>query len=298
MKRAIAFIFCVVWVWNSSAQEVAKKKIKIDHIQVSMGGELGASPMIMSREDFSKLAPTTNLFPPSSIEDIRMGQMFSWNASSFNIQMGWRPSSQDGQEKSQHRAWRAGLTAYGFQTIMYSTSSESQFRVDTLYQSSNGSVYGYIDSTDRQYANGYYKATTLKLDLSHIWSTGLDNRLNLFAGLGVNAGLNLSPRTEILLNHRQTTSIVDTQGTVISSSSSYDSNFDFQRETFHNKMGWSTAAYIPMGIEFRVGQKREYLKNLHLFSEIRPALNYVHVPETRGYLFPTVQSTLGVKWCW
>lgn len=298
MKRAITFIFFVVWVWNSSAQEEAKKKIKIDHIQVSVGGEIGASPMMMSNEDFSKLAPNTNLYSSSSIEDIRMGQVFSWNATSLKIQLGWRPSSKDGQGKNQHRAWRTGLTAYGFQTNLYSTIKESQFRIDTLYQSSNGLIYGFVDSTERSYSNGYYKATTIKLDLSHIWSTGLDSRINLFAGLGVNAGLNLAPRTEILNNRWRSTSVVDMQGTIISSSGSYDSNVDLEREIFHNKMGWAMSAYIPMGIDFRVGQKREYLRNLHLFSEIRPTLNYVHVPETRGYLFPTIQSTLGLKWCW
>lgn len=298
MKRAIAILFGAGCILNGTAQEVVKKKIKIDHVQVSMGGELGASPMMMSREDFSKLAPNANLYPSSPLEDIRMGQVFSWNASSFNIQMGWRPTMANSQEKSQHRAWRAGLTAYGFQTNLYSAITESQTRVDTLYQSSNGLVYGYIDSTDRKFSNGYYQATTVKLDLSHIWSTGLDKRLNLFVGLGLNAGLNLAPKTEIIINHWRSTSVVDTQGTIISSNGSYDSNVDFQRETFHNKTGWTTAAYLPLGIDFRVGQKREYLKNLHVYSEIRTALNYIQVPETRGYLFPTVQSTLGVKWCW
>ena len=52
--------------------------------------------------------------------------------------------------------------------------------MDTLFQGSGGSIYGFIDSTERAFSNGYYQATTIKVDLAHIWSTGLDKRFNLY----------------------------------------------------------------------------------------------------------------------
>lgn len=298
MKRAIVILVWAGWAASGLAQEVVKKKSRFDHIQVSTGGELGTSPMLMSSEDFSKLAPNSSLYASTPMEDIRMGLMFSWNASSFNVQLGWRPALENGQDKSQHRAWRVGLIGQSFQTNLYSRITENTVRIDTLYQASTGAIYGFIDSTERFYTNGYYRATTLKVDVSHVWSTGWDRRFNLYTGIGVNAGVNLAPKTQIVSNRWSSAELIDADGQVISSTGTYNSSVDFQRETYYNKTGWTAAAYLPIGWDFRVGQKREYLKNLHFFSEIRPTLNYVRVPETRGYLFPTIQSTMGLKWCW
>lgn len=292
---------CLFFLGSTSAlwsQELPKKKFHFDHVVVTTGGELGTEPLLMSRQDFTKLAPGATLYPAAMREDIRMGMMVSWNASIFNIQLGWTPMVAGSSEKSKHRNWRVGLMAQGFQSSLYSNVNENTFRVDTLYQGSTGSIYGFLDSTERYMSNGYYRATSIKADIAHIWSTDNTKRFNLFAGLGMNAGLNIAPKTEIFSNRWSESVLRDANGEVIRSNGSYNSNWDFERETFQNKTGFASTAYIPMGLDFRVGNKREYLKNLHLFSEIRPALNVVVVPETRTYIFPTIQSTIGVKWCW
>lgn len=293
----LACLSILVNAQESNPQELNKKP-KLDHIQISVGGELSTAPLLMSREDFSKLAPDANLYPFDPMEDFHSRMMYSWNANNFNIQLGWSPNNKESKEKSTHRAWRIGLTTQSFQSNLYSSVKENTYRVDTLYQASNGSIYGFIDSTERFISNGYYQATMIKVDVSQIWSTGLDKRFNLYTGLGINTGLNLSPRTEIVNSRRSISEVVDANGQMISSNGTFNSNDDFQREIYRNKIGWSAAAYIPLGLDFRVGQKREYLKNLHFFSEFRPSLHFVNVPETRGYLFPTFQSTVGLKWNW
>ena len=298
MKKVLICLFILGSTSALWSQELPKKKFHFDHVVVATGGELGTEPLLMSRQDFTKLAPGATLYPAAMREDIRMGMMVSWNASIFNIQLGWTPLAAGSTEKSKHRTWRVGLMAQGFQSSLYSNVNENTFRVDTLYQGSTGNIYGFLDSTERYISNGYYQATSIKADVAHIWSTDNDKRFSLFAGLGMNGGLNITPKTEIFSNRWGESVLRDANGQVISSNGYYNSNWDFKRETFQNKTGFSSAAYIPMGLDFRVGNKREYLKNLHLFSEIRPALNWVYVPETRSYIFPTVQSTMGVKWCW
>ncbi len=292
---------CLFILGSTSAlwsQELQEKKFHFDHLVVTTGGELGTAPLLMSREDFTKLAPGSTLYPSAMREDIRMGMMVSWNASIFNIQLGWTPYISGGTEKSKNRTWRVGLMAQGFQSSLYSNVNENTFRVDTVYQGSNGAIYGFLDSTERYMSNGYYKATAIKADIAHVWSTDSDKRFSLHAGMGVNAGVNVAAQTHIFVNRWSVNELIDTNGDVISSNGYFNSNDNFQRETFNNKTGFSSTAYIPLGLDFRVGHKREYLKNLHLFSEIRPALNVVVVPETRTYIFPTIQSTVGVKWCW
>jgi hypothetical protein len=281
---------------QENTPEIKKKRFTIDNVQISAGGELNTAPLLMSRQDFSKLAPQTTLYPSGPNDDLQMGMMYSWNANSFNIQLGWSPKNEN--QKSMHRMWRAGLLAQSFQSNLYSSVSETTSRVDTLYQASNGLIYGFIDSTVRFFSNGYYQATMLKADVSHIWSTGLNNRFQLYTGIGMNAGVNISPRTEIYSNRWSSSEVLDTNGQMISTSGTFNSNYDFERETFRNKTGWSTSMYIPLGMDFRVGQKREFLKNLHFFSELRPSLNAVHVPETRTYIFPIVQGSMGMRWCW
>jgi hypothetical protein len=302
MKSSFPLLFFIClhgWIQGQETQqEPAKKKTKIDHVQISLGGELSTAPLLMSQADFMKLAPTAQLYPSGPVEDIRMGMMTSWNASLFNIQLGGSPTLKESGEKSTHRAWRIGLMGQSFQSNLYSSIVETTYRVDTLYQGSSGSIYGFIDSTERSFSNGYYQATTLKLDGSHIWSTGFDKRFNLYTGIGGNAGINLSPRTEIVNNRWNSMDVVDKDGVMISSSGNFNANFDFQRETFRNQTGFAASAYIPIGLDFRIGQKRAYLKNLHVFSELRPTLHWTYVPETRSYLFPTFQSTVGMKWCW
>jgi len=298
MNKVSICLFILLSTFTGWSQELTKRKFRFDQLSVSTGGELGTEPLLMSRQDFSKLAPGSLLYPETMREDIRMGLMVSWNASIFNIQLGWTPLAFGGSEESKHRTWRLGLMAQGFQSSLYSSVNESTFRVDTLYQGSTSNIYGFLDSTERFMSNGYYKATAIKLDIAHIWSTDNSKRVNLFAGLGMNAGLNIAPKTEIFSNRWNESVLRDVNGQVISSNGYYNSNWDFKRETFQNKTGFSSTAYIPIGLDFRVGNRREYLKNLHLFSEVRPALNWMYVPETGSYIFPTIQSTVGVKWCW
>lgn len=302
MKKQLSFILLLLLGGGMQAQEIpkepAKKKTKIDHLQISLGGELSTAPLLMSQADFMKLAPNTQLYPSGPVDDIRMGMMTSWNASLFNIQLGGSPVLKESGEKSTHRAWRVGLMGQSFRSNLYSTIIKNSHRVDTLFQGSGGSIYGFIDSTERAFSNGYYQATTIKVDLAHIWSTGLDKRFNLYTGLGLNAGINLSPRTEIVNSRWSSADVVGIDGQMISSSGSYYSNYDFQRETFRNRTGAAASVYLPIGLDFRVGQKRAYLKNLHVFSELRPTLHWTYVPETRTYVFPTFQSTVGLKWCW
>jgi hypothetical protein len=297
MKEVSICLFILLSAFRGWSQDLTQKKFRFDQLSVSMGGELGTQPLLMSRQDFSKLAPGSLLYPETMREDIRMGSMVSWNATILNFQLGWTPLV-GGFEESRHRTWRIGLMAQGFQSSLYSRVDESTFRVDTLYQGSTNNIYGFLDSTERFMSNGFYKATAIKLDLAHIWSTANDRRLSLFAGLGGNAGVNVSPRTEVLSNRWSVSELRDTYGKTVSTNAYFNSNTHFEGETFQNKTGFSTALYIPLGIDFRVGNKRTYLMNLHLFSEVRPTLNWLYVPETRMYVFPTIQSTVGLRWWW
>jgi hypothetical protein len=284
---------CITW-----AQEAPKRKIKVSQVQFSGGGELTSAPLRLAEGDFAKLAPNAQINLTNQPNPIWMGESYTWMATALNMQVAGHPLKRGGEEENKNQTWRFGLSAQGIESNLFSNAETTRQRMDTLYMSSNQTVYGYVDSVSTTFVGGNYKSTALKLDGAFLWSTDAQRRFALYTGLGMNAGITLSPTTRVYNHHWTGKEVVGLDGVLLSSERYMNSQDGFSQTVYANKMGWVASVYIPCGAELRLGNKKEFWKNIRVFGEIRPSLNFIHVPETRTYVFPSIQNALGVKVSW
>ena len=75
----------------------------------------------------------------------------------------------------------------------------------------------------------------------------------------------------------------------------YRTNPAARSERNINKNTYGYATYLPMGVDFRIGNKREFFKQLHVFYEARPFVNYTYIPELGGINSVGIKSALGLR---
>ena len=73
---------------------------------------------------------------------------------------------------------------------------------------------------------------------------------------------------------------------------------NIKTEYYKNKNNFGFSAYIPMGIDFRIGRKRKFWKQIHLFLELRPGINGTSIPELRTIVNSSMQYGFGLKVSW
>ena len=112
----------------------------------------------------------------------------------------------------------------------------------------------------------------------------------MFGGVGITAGMSLNAYTYISYETDHST---ESSGT--SSSNTSYGNTDFETEKFRNKNNTGFSAFIPMGVDFRIGRNKEFWKRLHLYYEFSPSINVVNVPELRTFTTANIKHGLGLK---
>ena len=278
-----------------TAQEVKHPKYKISQFQLSFGGDRSLAPLNINQYEFNILAPGA-LIPANSTP---YTTQFGWDAPTLNMNVAFHPLKKNGLagEYNKNRTFRAGISAQGISASIYNTSNSFTTRIDTLVSSANGSIYGFIDSTHRDFTYSSYMATAVKLDFSYLASTDVSKRFSFYSGFGLNFGITLAPRTEIYSHSWDSEQITDTNDNYISTQSVYNSS-NVNRQVYQNKMGYMAALYVPIGVDFRLGKKNEVMKKMHLFFELRPTVSVLSIPEAKTYVYPSMQNCVGVKFEW
>jgi hypothetical protein len=278
-----------------SAQEVKHPKYKISQFQLSFGGDRSLAPLNINQNEFNVLAPGAQI----PLNSTPYTTQFGWDAPTLNMNVAFHPLKKNGLagEYNKNRTFRAGISAQGISASIYNTSNSFTTRIDTLVSAANGSIYGFVDSIHRDFTFSSYMATAVKLDFSYLASTDVSKRFSFYSGVGLNFGITLAPRTEIHLHSWDSERITDTNDNYISNQSVYNS-LNVNRQVYQNKMGYMAALYVPIGVDFRLGKKNEVMKKIHLFFELRPTVSVLSIPETKTYVYPSIQNCIGVKFEW
>lgn len=188
--------------------------------------------------------------------------------------------------------------AQGIGTAIYSSHTDRRYRIDTLLNNSNSSLFGYIDSVHHENSYADYSGTAIKLDGSFVWSTDPERRFSLYGGMGFNAGILLETRTEVYVDEWSREEILDDRGYQIATLQDATEDYRIKQEQFRNKSGWSASFYTPLGVDLRLGKEKAFWNQLHLFTEMRPSLTLLGIPETKTYAIPGIQNTAGFKVHW
>jgi hypothetical protein len=278
-----------------SAQEIKKSKYKISQFQLSFGGDRSLAPLNINQNEFNVLAPGAQI----PLNSTPYTTQFGWNAPTLNMHVAFHPLKKSGLagEYNKNRTFRVGISAQGISASIYNTSNTFTTRIDTLLSAANGSIYAFVDSIHRDFTFSSYMATAVKLDFSYLASTDVSKRFSFYSGVGLNFGITLAPRTEIHSHSWDSERITDTNDNYISNQSVYNS-LNVNRQVYQNKMGYMAALYVPIGVDFRLGKKNEVMKKIHLFFELRPTISVLSIPETKTYVYPSMQNCVGLKFEW
>jgi hypothetical protein len=73
---------------------------------------------------------------------------------------------------------------------------------------------------------------------------------------------------------------------------------NYESERFNNQTSFGLLAYLPLGLDFRLGKNQEFWKRLHLFYEISPGLNMTFIPELNTATNIAIRNGLGLRVSW
>lgn len=274
-------ILGVVIFSNSNAQEKTPR-VRISEFHLQTGFQYYPAET-SSLEDFRKLAPNSILLK----EDLP-----SYNSFGYYNGRGNFSSVQLGLTFKNHpnALLRVGLSNMGVSGLQKSYSKQDHFPYDTLTSSATGEQT-FIDSVSSQSYFMNHSSRQIRLDAAFIFRTDASARWSLFAGIGASLGVNYNATTYI--SYYRNNYINNQNGN--SYYNGYSNNGSEKTETFTTKNYLTTTAFIPMGVDFRIGKNQAFWKRLHLYYEIKPSISMTQIPALRTITTVNMTQALGLK---
>lgn len=260
------------------------QKLTISEIHISSGnGSLGTQDGTLT--DFAKLAPN------SAILGMDLSQLTQYNYGIFNafgMNSGYSSNSlQLGLQcaKMPKITFRVGLThVSNFGLLSAHGGFTESAPYDTLTSSQTGQQT-FIDSSHSKSYHMNYSNQQIRLDGAMIFRMFPEKRWSLHAGLGASIGM----------SYHASTSIQYWESSGIYGGNEYNYNETGINETFENKNSLGASLYIPLGLDFCIGKKREFWMPFHLYVETRPSLNINSINGIGSSFSPGISSAAGLR---
>jgi hypothetical protein len=296
MRKSI-FLFVLLTVslvsFGQQATNNVIKGFRINEYSVQIG-MFGGSSASSSLSDFNILAPNSVLLNSNIIPNTDSYAPYFYRSfpnSSFSAMLGLQFSDKQRTKYNKYFQLRVGITYSNSSTLSGSLYSSETKPYDTLTSSQTGQLT-YIDSVLNRNIGMTYSSEQLRLDGSLIFRTNPEARWSLYSGIGLTAGFSFNANTTVLYytNYNIESRNPDGSRTYIDF---YDG--ETKKETFSNKNNFAFSAYIPLGINLRLGKKTEFWKKVNLFYEIRPSVNVTYIPELKTVTNTYFQQGIGFK---
>ena len=266
-------------------------QIKITQIHLNSGSFIDIDKSKNKISDFSLLAPGSDILSQDfsayqQVGYLNPGMMMRdksnlANSSNFqSIQLGLSFA------KCPKGTLRIGISNVHNELLNASGHYYESHVIDTLFSSQTGQMY-YVDSTISNNYNGNYSNDQLRLDAAYIFEVNAGKRWAFHAGLGLSIGM----------SYRSTTRLRTEE--YIQPYSGYESTSNSQNiesESYGNFMVMGGSAYIPLGINFKLGNKREFWKPFVIYNEFRPTIQLNSIPNNTVKFNVGFGSTLGLRY--
>ena len=266
-------------------------QIKITQIHLNAGSFMDIDNSKNKLSDFTLLAPGSSILSKDFSAYQQNGYFFSGfmmgdnfnqsNSSNFqSIQLGLSFA------KCPKGTLRIGISNVHSELLNVSGHYYESNVVDTLFSSQTGQMY-FVDSTISSYYNGNYSNDQLRLDAAYIFEANAGKRWAFHAGLGLSIGM----------SYRSTTTLRTEE--YIQPYSGYEGSTNSQNiesETYGNFMVMGGSAYIPLGINFKLGNKREFWKPFVIYNEFRPTIQLNSIPNNTVKFNVGFGSSLGLRY--
>lgn len=292
---AIIFLTISFSAFGQEQQPKTIKKISIHDIYIQTGFFLERNTN-GTLADFKTLAPQSVLLNNNMTDFSQSGGISMTGNTIFSVMLGLQFSDKQKTIYKANPLLRLGFSYCSGTTLTGGSYKQDRKPYDTLTSTQTGQTV-YIDSVTSKNYSMNYSSEQLRFDGSLIFRTNSEARWSLFTGIGITAGLSIEANTHIYYSNYSRTETRNANGNT-SSSYGYSSSNDNKTEKYRNKTNFGASTYIPMGIDFRIGKKREFWKRTHLFYELRPGINITSIPELRTITNASIQHGLGLRVSW
>jgi hypothetical protein len=277
LLAASAFNLTALFAQEATPTKTDKKcSFHITEVQLQNGFQLNPMPHT-NLLDFQAMAPNSALlatdFSSFSLAN-RQATGGSFHALSVGIKF-----------KKSNPTLRLGIAYLMNNNLNMAYEKVIKYAYDTLTSSQTGTQT--ILTHDSLYR---YSMTNLskqlRLDAALIFRTNESARWSLYAGVGASLGYTIESTTRIDYTIENVDLPKSKENTIASR----------QTEIFENKNYLTSSIYAPLGIDFRMGKKREFWKHLHLTYELKPSINFVAIPEIKTSTVVGLVSTGGLRY--
>jgi hypothetical protein len=207
----------------------------------------------------------------------------------FNLLVGLKLSDPANSSKMDFSI-RAGLTINKFSnnTTYGNKSNTINYATDT-----NSLDITYYDSIKNDNIYMYFSGTYIQFDGAILLKTKSNSKFSFHTGLGFNSGTVFNSYVNIY----ETQSIMLSIMTTNSRSTIYRES-NSKNETYEIKKGSYTQIYIPVGFNYRLSKKNEFLQKVELFSEMRPNISFIKIAHLNTQINLSNSILFGCRITW
>lgn len=276
MKKIFIVLTSFVSLLLNAQEELPA--VRISEVQLLTATDYSTTPF-GTLQDMQKIAPQSILLQQnfSNYNSGNFNSVFTQN--SFNLMLGLsfrdRPSM----------TLRAGVGYSDRALLGVSMGNSERFRHDTLTSNQTGQQY-FVDSVVNRGVYAFQNSEFLSLETSLIFRTNSEARWSLFGGLGLNFGFGFNGRTDV--SRYEYWSIESPVA------NSYG-NSVYESETVSSGTSYFYGVNAPLGVDFRIGKKRDFWNRIHLMYELRPGITVFNIAGTQNRLTPYLNQCLGLR---
>ncbi len=291
LKYCVIFLTCLYSFYNLFAQDF--NKTEFADITIFQGFQNHSlRPLVL--DEFRMLTSHSELLNSDFSGFVSPNWFWPSNttSSSFGINIGLKFFDANKGDFRKNIAVNIGLI---YNTAnMYASRYEKTERTltDTFVSASSGGII-YRDSLYNEYYTMYYNTEQIGLNSNLIFRYNPEGRWSLYAGVGVMASLSIRAETQVeyfdnaRIEYTLSNQSVGTQYFFIS--------FSEKEEVHKNKMNVFAMAYVPLGVDFRLGKNNEFWKRIHLIMEMQPGIAVYNFPELDSFFTGTFNGNMGLR---
>jgi hypothetical protein len=303
MRISYSAILCLIGLsFTATAQDYVSNEPVPDNLPLFQISEalLSTGPVIEKipqggMREFQLLAPGSEILKGdiTRFSSYPLGESFG-NAFSAQIGLAIRNKEKTGYHPG--RTLRLGINYFSQNRYSFYSARAITSPWDTLTSGQTGEQV-FVDSVYTESYSFDYWVDHLRIDAALIFSTAKESRWSWFGGLGMTFGTSLQSESRVSYAESRGTRVRGGSSNYgVYNNSSADSRIQEELYTLKPVIGGSV--YIPAGVDFRIGKRREFWKPVHLFYEIRPQVLYTNIPELGSSLRGGIQQGFGIRVKW
>ena len=265
------FTWILIFLPFAAFMQETNETPKLTFKSISILGGASDYNTVSSLSDFKKLA-TESQFVNTDFSAFGSGKNREKDANFTTVYFNFSLNSDKKFFASSEQSLRFGISFGESTPLSKSYSNKENYRVDTLVSNQNGDEV-FIDSIHQEHYRFKYNQQQVYLSSAYLIHTNSGSRFSFYAGLEMGFGVTLNANTEISYSAYNYIENYYNKGAKDSK------EYVRKTESFRNKSSFMALASIPLGIDFRFGNRRAFWKRLHLIAEYRPSIYFVSIPE-------------------